>query len=773
MRSRSLLSLATLLSTALTLLLAPLAHGQDRTGSIVGVVTDRDTRQPIGQATVSVVGSTLGATSDNAGRFVIKGVPEGSHRLRAWRLDYPAVLLSDIVVSPGRETEARVQLVTEAVPQAEVEVKADAFAKPKDQANSSYQMSYEEIRRSPGAIGDVFRLVQSLPGVVTTNDQRNDIVARGGSPSENLILVDGFEVPTVNHFGAQGTTGGPISMLNNELVRDASFLAGGFSAQHGERLSSVMDIRLREGNRDQFQSETDITAAGAGQVLEGPLGKKGAWLLTARTSYYDLIAESFGLAAVPYATNGQLKLTYDLTPRDQIAVMDLSGRDAIKLKPENSGEKDPYNWNFANFGWRTTNGISWQRLFGTWGWGTLALSDNRAYYETNIRDVALGNVLVFENRSTENETALRYDLAGRSRHMGDWKLGASSKRMGLDYALAQPIGTPNPFSTDTTRVDPLDLRLKESSWQHAAYAQWTHAVLPRLDMTLGARASHFGQIGATTFDPRASLTAHAAPRLDVSVSYGRYHQAPAPVYVRANANNASLEPIRADHLVAGVSYITRADLKLTLEAYAKAYADYPVARDYPAFSLANTGDVYGVYGLLLPMVSAGEGRARGIEFYAQKKLTDGLYGQLSYSYSRVEHAALDGVYRRGGFDAPHAGTLILGYKRGAAWEFSTRFSYSTGRPTTPPLEPYSSQQNRYIYDLAQLNGVRAADYHRLDLRADRRLSLGGRNVTLWFEAQNVYDRDNVFQYLWDTKTNELRSIPQIRFLPILGFNIEL
>ena len=207
MRSRFLPSLAILLATAVTLLIAPLAHAQTRTGIIVGVVTDRDTRQPIGQATISVIGATLGATSDDAGRFVIKNVPEGSHRLRAWRLDYPAVLISDVVVSPGRETEARITLVAEAVQQSEVEVRADAFAKPKDQATSTYQMSYEEIRRSPGAIGDVFRLVQSLPGVVTTNDQRNDIVARGGSPSENLIIVDGFEVPTVNHFGAQGTTG--------------------------------------------------------------------------------------------------------------------------------------------------------------------------------------------------------------------------------------------------------------------------------------------------------------------------------------------------------------------------------------------------------------------------------------------------------------------------------------------------------------------------------------------------------------------------------------
>ena len=769
MTPRSVLLVAALLPLALA---PPSALAQPRAGSIVGRVIDRATQQPVAQATVQVEGRSLGAATDEAGRFAIRQVPVGTHRLRAWRLDYPPVLLSDVTVTPGRDTDVLIELTPEALPQAEVSVQAEAFAKPRDQATSSYSMSYEEIRRSPGAIGDVLRLIQSLPGVVTSNDQRNDIVARGGSPAENLILVDGFEVPTLNHFASQGTTGGPISMLNNELVRDAEFLAGGFPARYGERLSSVMDVRLREGDRERWVSETDIGVAGLGQVVEGPLGKRGSLLGTIRTSYYDLVAEAFGLTAVPYATNGQLKLTFEPTGRDRLEFLDITGRDEIAIRTDYTDPDDSFTWDVDSQGWRTVNGLSWQRLFGTWGWGTLTASDAFGRYEQSIRDNNYGGLETFRNRSDEGETTLRVDLSARAGRGGDWKAGVSWKRLRNQFSIAQPYGAENPFSTDTARVDRLSLSIDDAALQAAGYAQWTQALGPRVDVTLGARATHFGQLDAATFDPRASLTLQLATPLDLSVSFGRTHQAPSMVFIKALPANASLSPIESDAVVAGLSWLPQQDLKLTLEAYRKTYRDYPVARDYPTFSLANSGDVYGVNGLLFEMLSVGRGRAQGLEFYAQKKLTHGLYGQLSYGTQRVEHSALDGVYRRGGFDSPHTGTLIVGYKPSQAWELSSRFSYSRGRPFTPPLEPASTQQNRYIYDLSRVNAERAADYHRLDLRFDRRFAVGRTYTTLWLEVQNVYDRENVFLYTWNAKTRMLDTVPQITFLPVLGVNVE-
>ncbi len=767
---RTLLALALLLGTIP--FLPPSVLAQPRTGSIVGRVVDRATQQPVAQATVQVEGLALGAATDDAGRFAIRQVPVGTHRLRAWRLDYPPVLVSDIAVTPGRDADVWIELRPEALPQTEVEVQAEAFAKPRDQATSSYSMSYEEIRRSPGAIGDVLRLVQSLPGVVTTNDQRNDIVARGGSPAENLILVDGIEVPTLNHFASQGTTGGPISMLNNELVRDAEFLAGGFPARFGERLSSVLDVRLREGDRERWVSETDLGFAGFGQVIEGPIGKRASVLATLRTSYYDLVADAFGLTAVPYATNGQLKATYEPTRADRLNLLHIFGRDEIAIRTDFSDPDDAFTWDLDSGGWRMVNGVTWQRLFGTWGWGTLTASDAYGTFDQSIRDNNYGGLETFRNRSSEGESSLRYDVSARTPRAGDWKAGVSLKRLRNTFSIAQPYGAENPFSADTARVDRRSVAFDDASFQSAAYVQWTQALGPRADLTLGVRAAHFGELDAAAFDPRASLSFQLATPLDLSLSYARTHQAPSTVFVRAVPENASLPPIESDHFIAGLTYLPQQDLKLTLEAYRKEYRDYPVARDYPTFSLANSGDVYGVNGLLFPMVGEGRGRATGVELFAQKKLKQGLYGQFTYGAQRVEHAALDGVYRRGGFDSPHTGTVILGYKPSQAWELSSRFSYSRGRPFTPPLEPASTQQNRYIYDLSRVNAERAPDYHRLDLRFDRRFSLGRTFTTLWLEIQNVYDRENAFLYTWNAKTRALDAVPQITFLPVMGVNVE-
>jgi len=761
------------LLTLAALVAAPArAQSPARTGSIAGAVLDRETRQPVAQASVAIEGLALGTATDEAGRFALRDVPAGSHRLRAWRLDYPPVIVSDVVVGPGRETRVTIELAAEALPQGAVEVLARGFTRRKDQPASGFDMSYEEIRRSPGAIGDVFRLVQGLPGVLNSNDQRNDVVARGGSPSENLILVDNVEVPNLSHFAAQGTTGGPISMLHNELVRDASFRAGGFPATWGGRLSSVMDIRLREGSRERFESATDLTVAGFGQLFEGPLGERGSWLLSLRTSYYDLVAEPFGITAIPYATSGQLKAVWDASPRDKLWLVNVSGTDHIAQDYDPDDEHDPFGLSYSSGGWRTVTGLNWQRLFGAGAWGTLALSDSYARYRQDVFDPYLDGARVFHNRSGEGETSLRADFAGRGRAL-EWKAGAGLERLRADYLMEQPFGVANPFSSDTTRREYVRIERTEAAWQGAAYAQATRALGRRADLTLGARAERWGAIGATSFDPRAALVVHAGAALDASVSYGLYHQPPALALVGAYDVNRDLAPMRCEHLVAGLAWTPASDVRVTLEAYRKRYSAYPVSPEFPVYTLASSGDQYSLVGLLMPLVSAGSGEARGLELYAQKRLSQGLYGQFSYGLSRSEHRALDGVLRRGGFDAPHAATLIAGWKRGPAWEFSTRFSWASGRPYTPALEPYSSDQGRWVLDLERLNAARTPAYARQDVRVDRRFTVGRRNVTLWLEVQNVWDRVNRLQYIWDTDAGRLGGIPQIGFLPVLGVNVQL
>ncbi|MEZ5064118.1 MAG: TonB-dependent receptor [bacterium] len=774
MKTRALAVLRICLLGALSGLLVTStpAAAETGTGRVTGRLVEASTGRAVAGALVEVLETDRATRTDDLGAFVLEAVPVGVHQIRATPVGLPPTTRSDVLVSEGRTTTLRIEAAAGSRLET-VDVVASEFRTESDNVTTSVTLNYEEIRRSPGAIGDVSRLVQSLPGVVNANDQRNDIVARGGSPVENLTLVDGIEVPNLNHFAAQSTSGGPISMLNNELIEDATFLAGGYGARYGNRLSSVLDIALREGSRERFESEIDVSIAGAGLIAEGPIAEgQGAWVVSARQSYLALLAGPFGLEAIPYTTNYQGKVTYDVTPSQQIEVLSIGGRDNIEFEVDATDLEDPLTENIDARGWRMVNGAAWNHYVGERGTGRLVLSDSYATFDTDIHDDTLGGALTYRNRSVEGETTLGYDLEYDLRDSFHVRAGTSAKAFRTSLDLEQPYGQQNPFSTDTTRVNAVAIDRADHEWLGSSYLQLSRSFGSRVELTGGARVDRFGYRDATRLGPRAGATLRIGGGLDFVASAGRYYQQPPLVFVYADPLNAELDPIRADHYVAGFAYNPREDLRITLEAYLKRYADYPVSTEYPAFSLANSGDVYGVAGLLFPMTSAGEGRSHGVELYIRKKLARSLYGQVSYTWSRTEHKALDGVYRRGSFDSPHTATVIAGYKFGSRWELSSRVSGASGRPYTPPA-PESVEQNRYILDLDRLNAERARNYFRLDLRGDYRFRVGPSNVTMFFEIQNVTDRENVFLYLWNRKTRSLDSQNQIGFLPVFGMNVEM
>jgi hypothetical protein len=225
--------------------------------------------------------------------------------------------------------------------------------------------------------------------------------------------------------------------------------------------------------------------------------------------------------------------------------------------------------------------------------------------------------------------------------------------------------------------------------------------------------------------------------------------------------------------VAGAAWTPRSDLRVSVEVYVKRYANYPVARDLPSVSLANLGDAYDTALLLVPMVSRGEGRTGGVELFVQKKLGRRLYGQVSYAFARAEQRALDGLWRPGTFDLPQVATLVGGVKLTQTLEVSTKASYTSGRPVTPLDLEASTAQNREVYDTARINGARAPEYYRLDLRADRRFSFGWGNLALYLEVDNITNRKNVRAYLWDKRHGRMDGEPQAGRTFIGGLNLEL
>ncbi|MBW2256474.1 MAG: TonB-dependent receptor [Deltaproteobacteria bacterium] len=353
--------LASLLVPLLSLLVhaATAADAVVRHGTLKGQILDRATQRPLVGANVLILDHQLGGIADEEGHFVVAGVPVGVHRLQVSMIGYEAAILTDIVVRYKRITAVEVELSDRAVGMEETVVTADYFSEVEEEVVSTVSFNYEEIRRSPGSAGDISRLLQSLPAVNMATDQRNDLIVRGGSPAENLVLVDNIEIPNINHFPTQGASGGPIGLLNVDLIADTRFSAGGFSAAYGDRLSSVMDVDLREGNRDELDGQANLDMGGAGFVFEGPLANgRGAWLMSARRSYLELIVDAIGTGAVPRYSDFQGKITYDLSDAHRISVLGLGGFDTINFVPGDSDEEDDF----------TDVAIDQCVLGGNWRW---------------------------------------------------------------------------------------------------------------------------------------------------------------------------------------------------------------------------------------------------------------------------------------------------------------------------------------------------------------------------------------------------------------------
>ncbi len=309
------------------------------TGRLSGRVLDATTKTPIIGASVMIIGLERGAATDENGDFSVKNLPVGSYNVSISSVTHAPMVYPDVIIRSGRMTYLQVELHQTTRPVENMVVRGSYFDDSPDAPTSSTSFSGEEVRRSPGSAGDVSRIVSILPGIAKVNDRMNSLVVRGGTPTENAFYLDNIEIPNINHYPLEGSSGGPIGLLNVDFVRDVTFSAGGFSASYGDRLSSVMSIEFREGNREEFDGQLDMNFAGFGGVFEGPLaGGKGSWMLSVRRSFLDLLVEAIGTGIAPEYSDYQGKLVYDFSPSNKLTLIGVAGIDKIEFTREDSEE---------------------------------------------------------------------------------------------------------------------------------------------------------------------------------------------------------------------------------------------------------------------------------------------------------------------------------------------------------------------------------------------------------------------------------------------------
>lgn len=685
------------------------ASAQEKNGSVSGQIVDGTTQQPlVGVNVVVIERPALGAVTDAQGMFTIKSVPVGEYSLRAAAVGYLQSVLTNVVISTGRSTKVKMRLNEEPVEVGGVEVRADYFSSEGSISEvSTIGLNGAEVKRSPGSAMDMQRIVQNLPSVANSNDQSNELLVRGGAPDENLTVMDNIEIPTTNHYPNQFNSGGPINMVNVDLIEDIRFSSGGFPAAYGDKLSSVMDISLREGDRERsLAGEAAMNMAGIGSVFEGGFAqKKGSWIVSARQSlleFVDMVTgmSSLGLTAIPKYYDVQGKITYDLSASQKLIVTGIFGSDKIMFegKPDEKNTQklfvrdstgvenvDVHSQQFAA-------GATLRTLYGDKGYSLLSLYMHGNTYDVDVNEDFMyreydgqGRVVqyrkllsdpTFMNHSTERMLGLKYDMlyhihaghelavGGRVLTIGKFTNNVMFNSDTLRYDFNHD-GTWDALSTfDNGRVE-MELGFGDQS-KAGAYISDKIALTSRLTATAGVRYDYFTYSKKGNWSPRADIAYELIPlTTKFTVAYGEYYQNLSLPYYgdnRGGTKNRFLDNAHARHVVAGIEHVMGEGLNATIEAYYKQYDHLPVSEEliYMADRTFRSDR----------KLSIGKRTSRGIELFIQQKQIEDFYGtfSLSYSSTRTNDPRLDlpgyapinrGTYRSD-YDFPLLMTVVAG-----------------------------------------------------------------------------------------------------------------
>ena len=524
---------------AMLVLVVGTAAAQDTTGvgAISGVVVDA-AGQPAEGVRLCALDTATCTTSDARGAFRIGDLRANAYRLEILPLVGPPFTSDPVHVRAGVEGMVHIALPPSENYQQAVIVTAPAFQMPEEVKTSGFLVEPRAILKSAAALQDVSRYVQGLPGVaIGTNDFRNDIIVRGGSPLENLFLVDNVEIPNINAFANFASAGGTVSLLDAELLQDVTFLSGGYPAPYVNRTSSVLQVTQREGSREAVGAKATLGFAGAGAIVEGPLDTgQGSWIVSVRRSFLDLFTQDIGFGGVPvlYSFNG--KAVYDLTPRDRIWVVNIAGIDNIRLGLSDSTDlaDEIANFDIRFNGWRSATGVKWQHIFGSRGVGLLGITHSEAKVGQQVKDLVAQEggtrdlaprdlidrspVVYFED-SREGETTVKYDLTVHVPYFDTVQTGGSVKTFGINYTAQSPFGNDSPFSP-LPGIDPLALATRFRSYQTGAYVQASKQVASRVQLTLGGRADHYDILSQARFSPRAGVTVRLTDAVSWNSSAG-------------------------------------------------------------------------------------------------------------------------------------------------------------------------------------------------------------------------------------------------------------
>lgn len=732
-----------------------------QTGTIQGNAKDLNTEEPLAFSKVFAEGTQFGAVTDIDGNFSFE-LPVGTYTIVITSISYEPMKKFNVPVNSGNVETVNFQLSPSEQELEEVKVVYDnnKIAKTTDMVTplSVQQLTSVEIESNPGGNFDVSKVVQTLPGVGGSSGgaQRNDIIIRGGAPNENVYYLDGIEIPVLNHFQTQGSSGGAQGILNVSFIEELKLSSSAFDARYDNALASTFVIKQRQGNREKLSGNARVSFTESVLTLEGPLGEKNDFLLSARTSYLDFLFTLIDLPIRPNFSDFQFKTTFRPNNKTTITVLGLGAYDRFNFAPtrEDNDETEFLRRSLPFITqWNYTNAVSVKRRVKD-GFYTIAVSRNMFDNQLDQFEDAQNGNEAFRNfglNSQEIENKFRFDF---NKYKNGWKYswGVMGQYVKYNSELYNKlIGAQ--FDSLGNEIVPAIIIENRSDIEFFKYGAFTQVskefFAKKLLVSAGVRTdmnsfTDNGKNPLETLSPRLSFAYHLNEKWDVTASVGSYYKIPTYTslgYRDPNNNlaNKSMQYIQSDHYVLGTQWLPKQSMRVTFEAFYKDYSNYPVSVAN-GISLANQGQEFGAVGNE-DVVSSGDGQTYGFEVFVQQKLVKNIFYVISYTYVRSLFSGLDGELLPSAWDNQHLFSSTFGWNFGKNWKLGLKYRFAGGAPFTP-FNLEASQQayavtGNGVLDFDNVNSQRLRAFNQLDFRIDKIVNLKKVSFDFYIDIQNL------------------------------------
>jgi len=782
------------ITSFLILLYISNVQAQQTTQTIRGTIVDKQSQLPLVGAKISIVNSDpiKGAVTDANGKFSIIDVIPGRYDLRAEMMGYKEITLSNIIVTTGKEIVLDVSLEEKVTSMTEVSVKAKRNTMNNALTTvSGRAFTMEEVNRYAGGRSDPARMAANFAGVSSPDDSRNDLIIRGNSPIGVLYRIEGLNIPNPNHFSTVGTTGGPVSAINTNLLRNSDFMTSAFPAEYGNANAGIFDLGLRNGNAEKREHTFQIGAlTGIELNTEGPIRKdKGSSYLLGYRYAFTGVAQAIGLpigtAATPFYQDLTFKINGGMTKFGRFTLFGMGGKshidflhtelDSTDLFADPS--KDSYfTSDIALLGLKHFIRVNDKSYFNTVIGGTYAGS-NYLQDSLSISDEASRTV---ENKTTRLNYSLNTSFNSKINSHLFIKAGVLAELLYVDLYYRNRENT-----ADWIQIwDQVNQTALIQGYVHAKYS-----INDQLTLNLGLHSQHLVLNSSNSIEPRVGVKYQVTKNSNLNAGFGMHSQMqPSDLYFyqypdstgQMQLTNKDLDFTRSKHFVIGYELLPFKDWRIKTEVYYQQLSNVPIDRFASSFSMLNAGASF------YPtengdLVNEGKGRNYGLEITIEKSFSKGYYALITGSLYESKYTGSDNIERNTAFNGKFVYNVLAGKEvkvgkaKRHALTFDIKMTQAGGRYYTP-VDLVSSQlaQQQILMGDDYAFSKRYSNFFRLDFKVGFTLNSSKFKLAQsWiFDIQNITNNKNIFAERYNPINNSINTAYQIGFFPNFVYRLQ-